>query len=168
MKYIIILLWFLMFNSCAKPEAVKESAVSVENKRIESLNVVRTKINDSISLKNSQNRLGNLSGNHKLSFSTDGISTFYGTITFENTERDLYAVNGKATSGKNFISIKGVIKRVSAKHLNFEGEIKQSINGNSFSRTKKTTFLDEGKGKFWRLQNKVNGVGFVDYIDIYF
>ena len=34
--------------------------------------------------------------------------------------------------------------------------------------TKKTTFFDEGKGNFWRLQDKINGSGFVDYIDIYF
>ena len=52
--------------------------------------------------------------------------------------------------------------------MNFDGEITQKINGTVFERTAKTTFFDEGKGKFWRLQNKVNGSGFVDYIDIYF
>ena len=70
-------------------------------------------------------------------------------------------------SGKNTLEIKGSVKRVSEKHLNFEGIITQKINGTTYIRSKKTTFFDEGKGKFWRLQNKINDAGFVDYIDIY-
>ena len=103
-----------------------------------------------------------------MKFSSDEISPFSGTVNFEKTGRDLYHLSGTIKSGKNTLTIDGEIKKVSEKHLNFEGEIIQNIKGVIFKRTKKTTFFDEGKGNFWRLQNKVNGSGFVDYIDIHF
>jgi len=100
--------------------------------------------------------------------STKIIDSLIGTTKFEKTGRDEYSVSGKAGSGKNTLTIEGKISRISEKHLNFEGKITQNIQGEKYTRTKKTTFLDEGKGKFWRLQDKVNSSGFVDYIDIYF
>lgn len=159
----VILLW-----SCTKKESSDTTTLSPEAKKIESINIVRQKLNDSITLINQQNKFKDLGGDHQLKFTSDEASAIKGTLTFTKKGRDLYDVSGKASSGKNTLTVKGTVKRVSEKHLNFEGEIVQNINGNTYKRTDKTTFFDEGKGKFWRLQNKINGSGFVDYIDIYF
>ncbi len=168
MKKIILAISALSILSCAKKESYPIETVSAENKKIESMNVERKKLNDSIAIRNQRNIFKNLSGKHQLKYSTEESIEFSGTVNFQKTGRDLYLIRGTAKSGKNSLKIKGTIKRVSEKHLNFEGEITQNINGNIFKRNKNTTFLDEGKGNFWRLQNKVNGLGFVDYIDIYF
>jgi len=61
---------------------------------------------------------------------------------------------------------------VSDKHMNFTGTISQSISGNENGKTdlrKGTkTFMSKDEGKTYRLQDMVNGSGFVDYIDIHF
>lgn len=168
MKYLFALILAFFCFSCTQKETAVDPLITAEHKRIESLNVIRTKINDSIALKNSINKFESLAGKHKLSFSTEENLPFNGDIFFESVGGDKYNVEGSATSGKNTLKIKGKIRRVSKKHLNFEGEITQNINGKSYKRTGKTTFFDENKGNFWRLQNKVNGEGFVDYIDIHF
>jgi hypothetical protein len=51
--------------------------------------------------------------------------------------------------------------------MNLDGKIIQNIqqDGAEFTRKENNTFKKEGK--YWRLQNKLNGAGFVDYIDIY-
>lgn len=134
---------------------------------IESINVVRTKYNDSIKSIHQNNVFGDVSGNHVLKFESDE-EALTGNITFNKTGPDEYDVNGRAVSGKNKVTIIGSIRRVSAKHLNFEGRIAQIINEKKQVRTERTTFMDEGKGSFWRLQDKVNEQGFVEYIDIYF
>lgn len=158
----------LSILSCSKDKNEGVTEVSAEAKKIESINVERQILNERTAIKNQQNIFNDLSGSHKLHFSSDEISGFSGTADFEKTGRDLYTLSGVAISGKNTLEIKGIIKKVSEKHLNFEGEITQKINGTVYKRTKPTTFFEEGKGKFWRLQNKVNGSGFVDYVDIYF
>ena len=168
MKQFLLFALFYVLISCSQKNPEEISPIAAENKKIESLNIIRAKKNDSITLKNRSNSLPNLDGNHKLSFSTDEIPQFYGTINFENIGKDLYRVKGKAVQGKNTIKIEGNIKRISLKLLNFEGEIYQNINGASFTRKNKTTFSTEGKGQYWRLQNKINGLGFVDYLDIYY
>ena len=168
MKYFLAAIWALFFISCTQKETVEDPLITAEHRRIESLNVIRTKINDSIALKNSKNKFQNLAGKHQLSFSNDENLPFYGGIFFKANGGDKYEVEGSATSGKNSLKIEGKIRRVSEKHLNFEGEITQNINGKIYKRTGKTTFFDENKGNFWRLQNKINGEGFVDYIDIHF
>lgn len=168
MKRTVAVLSLVLFWSCTKKESSDQDTLSPEAKKIESINTVRQKMNDSIAIKNQQNKFKDLSGDHQLKFSSDEAAALKGTLTFTKTGRDLYDVSGKASSGKNTLSVKGTVKRVSEKHLNFEGEIVQNINGNTYRRTDKTTFFDEGKGNFWRLQNKINGSGFVDYIDIYF
>ena len=168
MKQTILLLSVVTFFSCSKKEIETSNVISAENKKIESINIERQKQNEATEIRNQQNVLKDLSGKHTLSFRSDETSGFSGTVNFKNAGRDLYTLIGSAKSGKNTLEIKGNVKRVTAKHLNFDGEITQKINGTIFKRTKKTTFFDEGKGKFWRLQNKVNGSGFVDYIDIYF
>lgn len=168
MKKNILILCSILLLSCSKKEGEIINTQSDSSKIIDSLNAVRSQINDSIKLKNEQNRFADLSGNHQLKFSSDAISSFTGSAKFEKIGRDEYSVSGKAASGKNTLTIEGKISRVSDKHLNFEGKINQNIQGEKYTRTKKTTFFDEGKGKFWRLQDKVNSSGFVDYIDIYF
>jgi len=64
------------------------------------------------------------------------------------------------------------MKVVSDKHMNFTGSISQSIseneNGKIDIRKGTKTFLSKDGGKTWRLQDMVNGSGFVDYIDIHF
>ena len=167
MKKFILLSSAIFLFSCSKKESSFSQTISDSTKIIESLNLERTKINDSIRLKNNRNIFADLSGTHSLKFSSDE-GTINGKINFEKTGRDLYKVSGSGKSGQNIINIEGTINRVSGRHLNFEGKIIQNINGTTFTRTKKTTFLDEGKGSYWRLQDKINGSGFVEYIDIYF
>jgi hypothetical protein len=167
-RTIILLISVITIISCSKKENSEANLLSPEAKKTESINIVRKKMNDSIAILNEQNNFGDLSGTHQLKFSSDETSAFSGTASFEKTGRDLYDLTGNAHSGKNTLEIKGSVKRVSEKHLNFEGIITQKINGTTYIRSKKTTFFDEGKGKFWRLQNKINDAGFVDYIDIYF
>lgn len=167
MKKFILLSSAIFLFSCSKKESGFSQTISDSTKIIESLNLERTKINDSIRLKNNRNIFADLSGTHSLKFSSDE-GTINGKINFEKTGRDLYKVSGSGKSAQNIINIEGTINRVSGRHLNFEGKIIQNINGTTFTRTKKTTFLDEGKGSYWRLQDKINGSGFVEYIDIYF
>ncbi|QOW11606.1 hypothetical protein Q73A0000_15100 [Kaistella flava (ex Peng et al. 2021)] len=168
MKKIILIISAILLLSCSKKETENINVISAEAKKIESINVERQKLNDSIAIRNQQNIFKDLSGKHQLKFASDETSSFSGTAIFEKIGRDLYTLSGNAKSGNNSLEIQGTVKKVSEKHLNFEGIISQKINGTVYKRTKKTTFFDEGKGKFWRLQNKINGSGFVDYIDIYF
>ncbi len=166
MKKFLILTVAITLFSCNK-NAETKTAENSENAKIDSINAVRTKYNDSIRALNDKNRFAELSGSHTLKFSNEEAS-FSGKATFEKVGRDTYSVKGGAASGKNSLNIEGTVKRISEKHLNFEGKIAQKINGKSYTRDKKTTFANEGKGNFWRLQDKVNGDGFIDYIDINF
>ena len=168
MKSLFFVLIATIICSCTPNENPAPRAISAEAQRIDSINAERRKWNDSIAIKNQQNIFKDESGKHRLKFSTDGVAAFSGSLTFVKSDRDLYNVSGQAKSGSNTLNIRGTIKKVSEKHLNFDGEIIQNINGNTFRRTQKSTFLDEGKGNFWRLQNKINSDGFVDYIDIYY
>ena len=49
---------------------------------------------------------------------------------------DGYEVKGQAKSGKNSLIIDGKADRVTKKHINFYGEIKQTINGKTESKNK--------------------------------
>lgn len=136
-------------------------------KIIDSINAVRTKYNDSIRALNTKNTYGDLSGNHKLTFTSDDGFTMTGTVKFNKIMSDGYEVKGSAKSGTNSLLIDGKADRVSPKHINFYGNITQTINGKTESKNKSNTFRDEEKGSFFRLQEKVNKDGFVDYIDIH-
>lgn len=168
MKQAILLISTISILSCSKNKIENPNIISPENKKIESINVERQKLNESIAIRNQQNVLRDLSGKHQFKFTSDESPGFTGTVNFENIGRDLYKISGNANSGKNTLAINGTIKKVTEKHLNFDGEINQKVNGTAYKRTQKTTFYNEGKGNFWRLQDKVNSLGFVDYIDIYF
>lgn len=154
--------------SCSKKEANSISAKNDSIKIIDSINAARTQINDSIK---SKNQFKDFSGSHKF---THNLITSPGSIEFKKIEgeKDHYNVSGNITSGKNFVKIKGFAAAVSEKHMNFTGEITQSIsednNGKPYTRKKTTTFMSKDNGKTYRLQDMVNGSGFVDHIDIHF
>ncbi len=145
----------------------KKEATPTENKIdsvqiVDSINTARNKINDSL---RNKNRFGNLDGNHQLlhqSISGKGSIDFKKVIG----NHDEYEINGSLKSGGNSLSVKGIGIRVSEKHFNFTGEIDETINGKPYLRKGTKTFLSKDGGKTWRLQDMVNGDGFVEYIDI--
>lgn len=155
-----------LFTSCSKKETQSTSDQTDSIKIIDSINTARTKLNDSIKNKNN---FKDFSGTQKF---THNLIKTPGSINFKKTGKDSYDVSGSIKSGKNFVDIKGTAVVVSPKHMNFTGEITQSItendNGKPYTRKGTKTFLSKDNGKTWRLQDMVNGSGFVDYIDIHF
>ena len=168
MKKSLFVLAALSLIACKKTSETFSTNKKDTLEIIDSINAARTRYKDSIKVLNEKKQFADLSGTHKLSFSDDDGNKLNGSVNFTKKGRDEYSVSGSANSGKNKLNIDGTIKRVSEKHLNFDGKISQNIGGAAYERSKATTFLDEGKGKYWRLQDKVNGQGFVDYIDISF
>lgn len=175
MKNILILAVTAIFAlSCAKKESQKTENNTDSTKIVDSINAARTKINDSIKGLNSKNRFKDFSGNHKFTYQNDQSSKKSGSIDFKKIdgERDNYTVTGNIKFGQNSVILKGFAQVVSAKHMNFTGEITQSIaendNGKTYTRRGTKTFMSKDGGKTWRLQDMVNGSGFVDYIDIHF
>ena len=169
MKKILLLVSILLLAACNKnTESANQTNVD-STKIIDSINAVRAKYNDSIKALNSQNRFPDMSGEHKLTYSSQGSDQMSGIATFTKSGRDEYEVKGSAEKGSNFIRINGNAKRVSQKHFTFTGEIQQSIkmnnNGKIYTRKGKQTFAS--KGNYFRLQDMVNDAGFVDYIDIH-
>ena len=159
---------FFIF-SCNKSGKTSDQIVKDSLKVIDSINVSRTKYNDSIKILNSKNHFRDLSGPHQINHSSIKNT---GKVQLKNIGRDLYEISGGAKSAENYVKIEGEIKMVSEEFMNFTGKISQSIqeedNGKVDVRTKKTTFAKKGNSKFWRLQNMRNSSGFADYIDIYF
>ena len=159
----------LTFALIACNKTAENSSNKIDStKIIDSMNAIIQKHNDSIKSLNNKNSFGNLSGSHKLNFTNDDGLSFSGSVNFTKIMSDGYEVKGQAKSGKNSLIIDGKADRVTKKHINFYGEIKQTINGKTESKNKSNTFRDEGKGKLFRLQQKVNSEGFVDYIDIHY
>jgi len=158
----------VLIVSCSKKETTPASTQIDSTKIVDSINTARTKINDSI---RNKNQFKDFSGNHKF---THNLIKNPGTVDIKKIdgERDHYTISGNIKSGKNSIEIKGFIAVVSDKHLNFTGEITQSIsendNGKPYTRKGTKTFASKDGGKTYRLQDMVNGSGFVDYIDIHF
>ncbi|ASK30820.1 hypothetical protein CEY12_12160 [Chryseobacterium sp. T16E-39] len=154
--------------SCSKKEAQSTSSQADSIKIIDSINAARTKINDSIK---SKNHFKDFTGDHKF---THNLIKKSGSVNFKKTEgeKDHYKVVGDIKSGKDYVHIQGYMKVVSEKHMNFTGSVSQSIseneNGKIDIRQGTKTFLSKDGGKTWRLQDMVNGSGFVDYIDIHF
>ena len=166
MKKLFFILLAIAMVSCNK--VANDSSKTVDSaKIIDSINATISKHNDSIRALNSKNHFDDLSGTHKLTFTNDEGLSFSGTVTFIKIMSDGYDVKGSAKSGKNSLVIDGKADRVSKKHINFYGTISQKINGVSHTKKKSNTFANEGKGNFFRLQEKVNSEGFVDYIDIW-
>ncbi|ASW75739.1 hypothetical protein IQ37_01575 [Chryseobacterium piperi] len=155
-----------VFVSCSKKETQSTSNQVDSVKIIDSINAARTKLNDSIKNKN---RFQDFSGSRKFTHNSIKSSGF---VDFKKVSRDEYEVSGSVKSGKNYVTIKGTAVVVSPKHMNFTGEITQSIaendNGKPYTRKGTKTFLSKDGGKTWRLQDMINGSGFADYIDIHF
>ncbi|AZA52293.1 hypothetical protein [Chryseobacterium sp. G0201] len=158
--------------SCSKKDTQSTPNQSDSTKIVDSINAARTKINDSIKAKNSENNFKDFSGDHKFTYQSQNSSTKTGSVNFKKMGRDDYDVAGSIKSGENSVIIKGSAIVVSPKHMNFTGEITQRIssdnNGKPYTRKGTKTFMSKDGGKTWRLQDMVNGSGFVDYIDIHF
>ena len=173
-KVILIAITGFITISCSKKEPANTDRGSESTKSVESINADRIKINDSIKALNSKNRFRDFSGNHKFVYQNDSSPKYSGSVNFTKIEgeRDNYNVSGDIKSGKNSITLKGFVMVISSKNMNFTGEITQSIsdndNGKPYTRKGTKTFTSKDGGKTYRLQDMVNGSGFVDYIDIHF
>lgn len=173
-KTLIIAIAGILTFSCSKKESQKTPEKSDNAKITDSINAERTKINDSIKALNSKNRFRDFSGSHKFVYQNDSSPKYSGSVNFTKIEgeRDNYNVSGNIKSGNNSVNLKGFVQVITAKHMNFTGEITQSIsdndNGKPYTRKGTKTFMSKDGGKTYRLQDMVNGSGFVDYIDIHF
>lgn len=173
-KTLIIAIAGILTFSCSKKEFQKTPEKSDSTKITDSINAERTKINDSIKALNSKNRFRDFSGSHKFVYQNDSSPKYSGSVNFTKIEgeRDNYTISGNIKSGNNSVNLKGFVQVVTAKHMNFTGEITQSIsdndNGKPYTRKGTKTFMSKDGGKTYRLQDMVNGSGFVDYIDIHF
>jgi len=171
-KTLIIAIAGILTFSCSKKDTQKDKTDHTNT--VDSINNARTKTNDSIKALNSKNRFRDFSGSHRFVYQNDSSPKYSGSVNFTKTdgERDHYTISGDIKSGKNSVIIQGFAKVVSAKHINFTGEITQRIadndNGKAYTRKGTKTFMSKDGGKTYRLQDMVNGSGFVDYIDIHF
>lgn len=165
MKRMVLLLCVTLLSCNENIEKYEQKKLADTLRVIDSINAARTVYNDSIRTLNSKNRYRDLSGYHRFTHSDIPAS---GKIIFTKNGRDEYNVSGKISSGNDFVEINGDVKVVTLQYLNFNGVIDQKVNGKKFRRTAKTSFKDEKKGPFWRLQDKVDGQGFLEYVDIHF
>lgn len=167
-NFLTIAAVLVLMVSCTKKETSSANNRTDSIKTVDSINAARTKINDSIK---SKNRFKDFSGTHKF---THNLIKKPGSVDFLKIdgEADHYNVSGNITSGKNSLKIKGFMAVVSDKYMNFTGEITQHIpendGGKPYTRKGTKTFMSKDGGKTFRLQDMVNGSGFVDYIDIHF
>jgi len=161
-KLIPVLILFLIV-SCKKSEETTTPKVD-SVKIIDSINAVRTKINDSIL---SSRAFKDLSGIHSL---THDQVNGTGKITFTKIGQDQYQVSGENKSGSNFVKIEGSARMTSPKNLKFDGTITQSIsdydNGKLDVRKGKKNFSTKDGGKTFKLYESVNNAGFADKIMI--
>ncbi|MFC4162394.1 hypothetical protein ACFOWU_01910 [Epilithonimonas zeae] len=161
-KLIPVLILFLIV-SCKKSEETTTPKVD-SVKIIDSINAVRTKINDSIL---SSRAFKDLSGIHSL---THDQVNGTGKITFTKIGQDEYQVSGENKSGSNFVKIEGSARMTSPKNLKFDGTITQSIsdydNGKLDVRKGKKNFSTKDGGKTFKLYESVNNAGFADKIMI--
>ena len=165
MKKIVPLLMLLLVCSCKK-SAVSDTPKVDSAKIIDSINAVRTKINDSIL---SHNRFRDWAGEHSL---THDMIPGKGHVQFSKIGRDTYKITGKITHGKDYMAIDGTGEIRSERHLSFNGTIKQSLQANNAGkidvRSGRKTFLTKDGGKSFRLQESLNGSGLADQIYIKF
>ena len=88
MKQTILIISALTLWSCSKKESNQTNVISSEAQKIDSLNIERQKLNDSIAIRNQQNIFKDLSGKHQLKFSSDETAGFSGATDFEKVGRD--------------------------------------------------------------------------------
>lgn len=163
MKNLFPILILVLVVSCKK--TVETNTPKVDSaKIIDSINVARTKINDSILASRS---FKDLEGTHSL---THDMLKGTGKITFKKIGQDEYQISGKQADGKQYLTIDGTAKMTSSKNLKFEGSIKQSIsdndNGKVDVRSGKRNFSTADDGKTFKLHESINSSGFADKIII--
>lgn len=163
MRKLFPVLILVLVISCNKSAETNVSKVD-STKIIDSINIARTKINDSILASRS---FKNLEGTHSL---THDMLAGTGKITFKKIGQDEYEISGKQSDGKQFLTIDGTARMTSSKNLKFEGNIKQSIsdndNGKLDVRSGKRNFSTNDGGKTFKLHESVNNSGFADKIII--
>ena len=163
MKNFLPILILLSVVSCKKTEETNVSKVD-SAQIIDSINVARTKINDSIL---SSRSFKDLEGTHSL---THDMLKGTGKITFKKIGQDEYQISGKQSDGKQYLTIDGTARMTSSKNLKFEGDIKQSIsdndNGKVDVRSGKKNFSTTDGGKTFKLHESLNNAGFADKIII--
>ncbi|WP_312195673.1 hypothetical protein [Epilithonimonas vandammei] len=163
MKNLLPIVILLSIFSCKKSEETNSPKVD-STKIIDSINVARTKINDSIL---SSRAFKDLSGTHTLTHDQVNGS---GKITFTKIGPDEYKISGENKSASNFVKIEGNARMTSPKNLKFDGTITQSIldydNGKLDVRTGKRNFSTKDGGKTFKLYESSNNAGFADKIMI--
>ncbi len=163
MKKLFPILTLLLIISCKKSEETLTPKVD-SAKIIDSINLARTKINDSIL---SSRSFKDLSGTHSLTHDQVNGS---GKISFTKIGQDEYKISGENKAGSNFVKIDGTAKMTSPKNLKFDGTITQSIsdydNGKLDVRKGKKNFSTKDGGKTFKLYESVNNAGFGDKIII--
>ncbi|MDP9954664.1 hypothetical protein J2X97_000301 [Epilithonimonas hungarica] len=163
MKKLFPIFVLLLIFSCKKSEETTTPKVD-SAKIIDSINAVRTKINDSIL---SSRSFKDLEGTHIL---THDMISGNGKISFTKIGQDEYKISGGNKEGSNFVKIEGTAKMTSPKNLKFDGTITQSIsdydNGKLDVRKGKRNFSTKDGGKTFKLYESVNNAGFGDKIII--
>ncbi len=163
MKKLFPILTLLLIISCKKTEETNSPKVD-STKIIDSINVARTKINDSIL---GSRAFKDLSGTHSL---THDMIAGNGKISFTKTSQDEYKISGENKAGSNFVKIEGTARMTSPKNLKFEGKITQSISdyndGKLDVRNGTKNFSTKDGGKTFKLHESVNQAGFADDIII--
>lgn len=161
MKNLLPIVILLSIFSCKKSKETNSPEVD-STKIIDSINVARTKINDSIL---SSRAFKDLSGTHTLTHDQVNGS---GKITFTKIGQDEYKISGENKLGSNFVKIEGNARMTSPKNLKFDGTITQSIsdydNGKLDVRKGKRNFSTKDGGKTFKLYESVNNAGFGDKI----
>jgi serine/threonine protein kinase len=126
-----------------------------------------------------------LFGRHKLSL--QWLSwTYCGYVDFVKTDFNTYSISGYQDGNKKskmeivetgecdgcYLKIKGVIKKITDKELQFTGRIESSVNhiqnGLPCIKVGTYTFKSTQGRKYWRLQEMDGCEGVTDYVDIYF
>jgi hypothetical protein len=140
-NFLTVLAFTAVCISCSKKQSTPASSKTDNTKITDSINAARTKINDSIK---SKNHFRDFSGTHKF---THNLIKKTGSVNFTKIEgeRDQYKVAGSISES-----------------------ISENDNGKLYVRQGTKTFMSKDGGKTYRLQDMVNGSGFVDYIDIHF
>lgn len=98
-----------------------------------------------------------------------------GSVMIKQHTDGWYTVEGGQNGENgNYLKIKGRIRPINDRELEFEGTIESSIDhingGEPCIRTGTKYFKATGTRKYWRLQDMINCVGgnVTDYVDIYF
>lgn len=99
-----------------------------------------------------------------------------GSVMIQPANDGWYSIKGEQRSRRNsdYITIEGLIRKISPTELQFKGEIKSVVETNNGGdpciKTGIQIFKTTQNRKYWRLQDMINCEGgmLTDYVDIYF